>query len=614
MTNRRQVTIRLLIWLLISCAFGFGAPIRAQTPRLVQDVPFDGLPTPDDSASLDIPFSWTIDAPQPAADVLNPEELPAGMTLPPDLLKTSARTDRTVFPTDQPAMIESDADPRVPSPRPATPQSAAARIGMLNNPVTVDRIPASILPDTPLGPRSVSTPPVSMAKNTTSPRANTRQPAVVLAKSDTALLLPETAMLSESDDDGQGLIIQTDSPDRVVSPVDIGRPSAHRQRILFQPAVPVWDPSVGSMLRPSVHLQDDPDAQILPTPGNQIPEIEITPLSADEERILVADNFEPDSVWVPSELGQKFASFRSRRRKPLARLLHGIQRTLQSQAGRDVGVGVERLPFALFEIDASRPSNNFRLRFESARDWEFPDRVEYFWSHVGVKGPSLGGTTTLDPSVDYQDLRLAMEVGGKKFSATTEIPLRFINPTILGNTGGMGDMVVTTKTVMIDGESLRLTQVLRNQMPTGSFKRGLGNGHVSMEPGFVASYKWDDRTLIHNELKLWFPLGAEPGFSGPVLRYGFGYANVLYESDTFAVIPTFELVGWSVLTGQKSVGSDTPQSIDGENIINLYPGVRLVRDGDSELGLFELGISGGTSITERHWYRSVIRLDLRWTF
>ena len=103
---------------------------------------------------------------------------------------------------------------------------------------------------------------------------------------------------------------------------------------------------------------------------------------------------------------------------------------------------------------------------------------------------------------------------------------------------------------------------------------------------------------------------GEPEFSGEVLRYGFGYAEVLYDSDSFAVIPTLELVAWSVLSGQKTGAG----RIDNENIINLYPGLRLVRDAGSDLGLFELGLNGGVSMTERHWYRGILRLDLRWSF
>ncbi|QDV42172.1 hypothetical protein Enr13x_20150 [Stieleria neptunia] len=548
MTNPLQVPLRLLIWLLLGCALGAVRPADAQYPSPEAGRSSTALSSTDPDA----PFSWSIDEPEPIEGLLLPELLSVPVTV-----------------GTMPATLN------------ATPQSHG------HAPHSLAPSPAATVPSPHV--RMASSDPLSDLP------AVEGQPAVVLAQSDTALPPPD-----------RGAIAQ-DVPQRNPLP----SPDAARPRILFQPAVPSWDPAAGTILRPTVHLADDPAAEILPTPNAIATELVPSTLSGQGDRIAIAEDLQPDPVWVPSAAGDRFETFRNRRRKPLAKMFERAARAMRSQAGRDVGVGVERLPFALFEIDASQPSNNFRLRFESARDWEFADRVEYFWSRIGKKGPEFANPLAFEPSVDYQDIRLSFEVGGSKFSATTELPLRFIDPTNLSNTGGMGDMAITTKTVMIDGDSLQLTQVLRNQLSTGSAKRGLGNGHVSMEPGFVASYKWSDRTLIHNELKLWFPIGGEPGFSGPVLRYGMGFANVLYDSDTFAILPTFELVGWSILTGQKSVGLPNPQSIDGENIINLYPGLRIVRDNGR---LFELGINGGFSVTERHWYRSVLRLDLRWTF
>ncbi|MCO8120411.1 hypothetical protein NHH03_01585 [Stieleria sp. TO1_6] len=363
-------------------------------------------------------------------------------------------------------------------------------------------------------------------------------------------------------------------------------------------------------------MADSPQAEILPS-------IEILsemypPQGGGDGRVALGDRLvdagrgAPDGAWVPSQWGERVRDFGDRRRKPLMRLLGGVQAYRQRQARRDAGIGVERLPFALFEVDTSQPSNNFRVRFDAAYDWEFPDRAEVLWSKIGGKGPAE--TIPIESSVDYQDIRVAIEVGGKRFSATTELPLRFIDPTVVGNTGGMGDMVLTTKTLMMDGDSFQLTQVLRNQLPTGSARNGRGNGHTSMEPGFVARYSWSEKTMIHNELKLWFPLGGDPDFSGPVLRYGFGLANVLYDSDSVAVIPTLEFVGWSVLSGQKTVGLLQVQDIDGENIFNIYPGVRMVRDTGGGAGVFEFGISGGTSVSTSHWYESLMRMELRWTF
>lgn len=547
----RQVTFRVLIGLASACALAPADPACGQTTA--------GSFEPE---SLDIPFSWATDPPQPVA----------GIQLPPVRLPQKQTGEETpgLESSFTPAMIENESGETTAAAgftlpvSSASPNVAAPQVIPI---ATTEAFPGQVNPGPveTLGEMILESVPVAPSPSATVPSA-TATPAAT----------------------------------------DI------RPKILFQPAVPVWDPASGTILKPTVHLAADPTTEILPTPDDAIAEIiPATPIEG-EGRVVIPDTFETDQVWVSPRLGERFNQFRQRP-KPIARTFRAARNLLRSRYGSDLGIGIERLPFALFEIDAAQPSNNFRIRMESARDWEFPDRVEYFWGKLNGKGPKVDS----ESSVDYQDYRIAIETGGERFSATTEIPLRFIDPTGVANTGGMGDMVVTTKTVMMDGESFQLTQVLRNQMPTGSVKRGLGNGHVSMEPGFVARYNWDQRTMIHNELKLWFPIGAEPGFSGPVLRYGFGCANVWYDSDTFAVLRSFEMVGWSILTGQKTVGTQfppvaNPQSIDGENIINLYPGLRFVRDDDGTL--FEVGVSGGVSVTERHWYSDVLRLELRWTF
>jgi len=62
------------------------------------------------------------------------------------------------------------------------------------------------------------------------------------------------------------------------------------------------------------------------------------------------------------------------------------------------------------------------------------------------------------------------------------------------------------------------------------------------------------------------------------------------------------------------IGSPQVVSIDGLNIFNFYPGIRIAKDTGGDLGLVEIGFSGGVSVSEAHWYDSLIRLDLRWTF
>jgi hypothetical protein len=136
-----------------------------------------------------------------------------------------------------------------------------------------------------------------------------------------------------------------------------------------------------------------------------------------------------------------------------------------------------------------------------------------------------------------------------------------------------------------------------------------------LEPGLLFRYKWTEGTYLHSQVKYWFPLGADPKFSGQVLGCGVGISHLWIDADNFAVIPTLEFVGWSVLDGQQSLPSRVdPVDVDGMGILNVYPGVRIVHDNLCDFGLFELGIASGFSVTERHWYDSLLRIDLRWSW
>ncbi len=458
----------------------------------------------------------------------------------------------------------------------------------------------------------IETEPLPVPTADASPSTLTLSAQTLPAQTPPAQTLPAQTLPSGETAAANDAAAAVDQPIDGYRGVDEGRP-----RILFQPAVPGTDRQGQSILRPTVRVADGSGVEILPTPASDgsLPILE--PQRYHEGRLRAEAVVPSGPRWQSGGRGERWLMFRERYLESVSDFTGGLGTLMRPRGGYDSGLGVERLPFALSEIDAAQPNNNVRLRFESGYDWEFPDRAEFFWSKLGGKGPPA--TIPVESSVDYQDIRLAMEVGTDKFSATTEIPLRFVDPTVLPNTGGMGDLVLTTKTVMLDGERLQVTQVLRNQLATGSAKKGRGIGHASMEPGFVAAYRRAEDSMWHSELKLWFPIGGDPDHSGPVLRYGTGYARLWYDSDTLAIIPTFEFVGWSVLTGGQTVpgpllGSGEVVSIDGLNIFNLYPGLRIAKDTGGDMGIFELGIHGGLSVSNSHWYESLMRLELRWTF
>lgn len=279
-------------------------------------------------------------------------------------------------------------------------------------------------------------------------------------------------------------------------------------------------------------------------------------------------------------------------------------------SGADLGIGAERVEFALFEIDSTQPMSNFRFRFDAAYNMQNPDRAEFYWAKIGGRGPGR-----LERRVDYQDIRMYLETGGETMSAFTEVPIRIMSPFDNDNTAGLGDVIVGTKIRLLNQGRWQMTQILRTYINSGVASRGLGTGHVSMEPGMLFRYRHSACTYLHSEIKLWFPIAGDTVFSGPVLRSALGWSHVLYDNDDLAIMPTLELITWSVLDGaETSFPGGREVWLDHKGIINLQPGLRVLLSDRGPGGKFELGVSGAFALTRAHWYQDLLRFDLRWSF
>jgi hypothetical protein len=276
-------------------------------------------------------------------------------------------------------------------------------------------------------------------------------------------------------------------------------------------------------------------------------------------------------------------------------------------AASEPGIGSEWLDYAPFEIERAKPMNSLRVRLDSAWGYDSPDRSEFFWGKIGARGPAAA-----ESGVAYQDFRFRIEQGTKKFSVATDIPIRVLDPEQNANTAGLGDMSLTTKTVLFEGQQWLITQIFKSHFNTGSPRHGLGTGHVSLEPGLLFRYKWSDVTYVNSDLTYWFPLGGDPDHSGQVIRYGLGFSHIYYDSDAFAVIPTLEFVSWWVLDGQQTTSAGATPAVDGQGILNVYPGVRFVFDSSRDCGVWDFGIAGGVAMTNDHWYQGLLRADVRW--
>jgi hypothetical protein len=261
-------------------------------------------------------------------------------------------------------------------------------------------------------------------------------------------------------------------------------------------------------------------------------------------------------------------------------------------------------------VDPALPLNVFRLRYDDAWNARRPNRAEFIYAQGQPLGPGLPLPET---SIDFQDVSAYLEVAAfDRLSAFVELPVRFINPEINANSAGLGDMNAGFKFAFLSKPDQVATFQLRTYAPTGAASRGLGNHHVSIEPGLLFYQGLADRLAVEGEFKWWIPVGGTD-FAGDVLRYGLGVSCNVCEVHKVRVSPVLEVVGWTVLDGKESFlapdGTVPVEDAAGDTIVDVKAGVRLRL---ADVGDFYTGY--GRPLTGDRWYENVYRVELRLFF
>lgn len=296
------------------------------------------------------------------------------------------------------------------------------------------------------------------------------------------------------------------------------------------------------------------------------------------------------------------------------------------------GGGYLDLPFVV---------NQFRVRYDDAYDDNRPDRAEYFYAKCGCfnqvqANAHARGPAQPEKSIDYQDISTYIEKRfSKRFSMFADVPVRFINPVVNANAGGLANVDAGFKYALLNRNGRYLTFQLRVYAPSGNPGLGLGNGHVSIEPGLLYWRTINDRLFIQGELLNWAPVGGS-NFAGDILQWGGGIGYVAYRrfdptarstryaanlppqvapQNYFLITPLLEGVGWSVLGGQEFIpgfigNTYTPalnvvRSAAGDTIFNLKLGVRFTKGANSVYA------GWGHALTQEIWYRNIFRLEYR---
>ena len=184
-----------------------------------------------------------------------------------------------------------------------------------------------------------------------------------------------------------------------------------------------------------------------------------------------------------------------------------------------------------FFVEAARPQTQQRLRWDAGLDAILPDRAEYFWARADGhgKGPSPTGGYLAVRRLTYHELSLYTEVGSSGFSLFTEVPYRSLDPTGAPHAAGFADMNVGTKTLMFDCELLQLSFQFRTHIPMSNTMKGLGTGHVSLEPSLLVGLYLGPETYLQGQVAEWIPIAGDKDYAGAILHYHLSLNHVLWR-------------------------------------------------------------------------------------
>ncbi len=263
---------------------------------------------------------------------------------------------------------------------------------------------------------------------------------------------------------------------------------------------------------------------------------------------------------------------------------------------------------ASFFVDSARPVSQMRIRWDSGLNFTTPDRSEYFWARADGTGKGPKGR---EVSLSYNDLNVYTETAiGKKLSLFVNLPYRNVDPQVNNHAAGFGDMDFGTKTLLLDCELLQVAFQFRTYVPTGNFTKGVGNGHVSLEPSILATLKLTASTYLQGQLSEWIPLGGDTNYMGSILHYHVSLNQVLYRIlPDVPIIGTMEFNGYSFQDGAFTdpvLGAF--QKSSGDSWLSFGPGVRM--DVCKKID-FGLGTAFGIG---SHGPEQLYRTEFRWRF
>jgi hypothetical protein len=303
---------------------------------------------------------------------------------------------------------------------------------------------------------------------------------------------------------------------------------------------------------------------------------------------------------------------------------------------------------AAFFLDAARPITQTRLRWDAGWNFRSPDRAEWFMPRFNTNPNQLGpgncprpgqgrGPRCIYDRVDYDELFLYNEAAVDAFSFFIEFSYRDLDPTpgfaniTAANPAaldccphsGFGDMNLGTKSMLLDCELLQFTFQFKTFIPIGNFTQGLGTGHVSLEPAFLATLKLTHDCYMQMMWAYWIPIGGDQLYQGNVFHQHYSLNKLLYKCGhykTCQIVGTLEFNNWYVVNGARTApdlvlanpanGVLSPVSVEAEGaIFSIGPGIRLFM-----CDRLDIGVGSAFATSTPHWAQQLVRSEIRYRY
>ncbi len=273
----------------------------------------------------------------------------------------------------------------------------------------------------------------------------------------------------------------------------------------------------------------------------------------------------------------------------------------------------EPLADAAFFTDAVRPKTSTRFRWDYGSHFAYPDRGEYFFARAdgNGRGPKANSLVKAIPYVDYHELNLITEVAMGNAGVQIAVPYRSVNSSPFGPDGaGFADMSITAKTLLLDSELALFGFQMRTYIPIGQTGKGLGTGHVSLEPGLNFGLRLAPETYLQAQVVEWIPIGGNTDYQGAHLRWATSLNHVLWRPiRDVQLVGTLESTGISFQDGLFTDPVLGPQRLAKRTSAAIGPGLRLFF-----CDTFDFGVGWQHGITGKYLVRDELRFEARYRY